>query len=251
MQTQSKIALVMGLVISCATATVIWAQDTTQQRDQRQNQAQRQNTNNQQTAQNGAQRHEMNKPVIGNTLMGADSQLAGCLIVDNQGEIALGKLAEEKAQDKDVKEFGQKMVKDHTQFLQQLEQFANEGGRMGAQSQNTAEHTMPTAGATEAAIPGSTTQPVGGQTLNLVQLKQEIGQKCLDMVKKDLEEKQGAQFDKCYIGAQIGAHMEVLATLEVFRNQASPELANVLDKGIETTKSHLEHAQKIAKALEK
>jgi hypothetical protein len=45
--------------------------------------------------------------------------------------------------------------------------------------------------------------------------------------------------------------MHVLATLEVFRNQASPDLASVLDKGIETTKSHLEMAQKIAQSLEK
>ncbi|HZZ29910.1 MAG TPA: DUF4142 domain-containing protein [Pirellulales bacterium] len=197
-----------------------------------------------------AQRHEMNKPVLGNMAMNADSQLSGCLIVDNQGEIALGQLAEQKAKDKDVKDFGQKMVKDHTEFMQQLERFAGTQGGPGRDPE--ARNTVSTqTAATETAVPGSTTQPLGSQQLNFVMLKQEIGQKLLDMVKKDLNEKEGSEFDKCYIGGQIGAHMQVLATLEVVRNQASPELAAVLDKGIETTKSHLEHAKKIAKALEK
>ena len=92
---------------------------------------------------------------------------------------------------------------------------------------------------------------MGTQPLNFVALTREIGQKCLDLVQSDLKEKEGAQFDKCYIGGQIGMHMHVLAELEVFRNQASPELASVLDKGIETTKGHLEQAKTIAQALEK
>jgi predicted outer membrane protein len=87
--------------------------------------------------------------------------------------------------------------------------------------------------------------------LNFVQLKQEIGQKILQMTQQDLEQKSGSEFDKCYIGGQVGAHVAVLATLEVFRNQASPELASVLDKGIETTKTHLEHAKQIAQSLER
>ena len=74
------------------------------------------------------QRRELNKPVItepGIQMAGnADSQLARCLIGDNQGEIALGKLAQERAQDKDVKQFAEMMVRDHQQFVQQLERFA-------------------------------------------------------------------------------------------------------------------------------
>jgi predicted outer membrane protein len=204
-------------------------------------------------AQDQAQRYQVEKPVIGSMqgeLNSADSQLAAFLIVDNQGEIALGKLAEQKAKDKDVKDFGEKMVHDHTQFMQQLERFAGNGNLgANAQSANVAVQQQ-AAGNTDRALPGSVTQPMGGQGLNFVALKQEIGQKCLQMTQGDLTKKSASQFDKCYIGQQIGAHVEVLATLEVFRNQASPELASVLDKGIETTKSHLEHAKKIAEALD-
>jgi predicted outer membrane protein len=208
-------------------------------------------------AQDQAQRYQVEKPVIGSMpgeLNSADSQLAACLIVDNQGEIALGKLAEQKAKDKDVKDFGEKMVQDHTQFMQQLERFAStqgQKGNLGANPQSANEAVQQqAAGNTDRALPGAMTQPMGGQGLNFVALKQEIGQKCLQMTQGDLEKKDASQFDKCYIGQQIGAHVQVLATLEVFRNQASPELASVLDKGIETTNSHLEHAKKIAESLD-
>lgn len=204
--------------------------------------------------------YEVAKPVIGASPMAgiqtADRQLAACLIVDNQGEIALGKLAEQRAKDKDVKEFGEKMVKDHTDFMQQLEKFAGTGGERAnsridirTSGAEAATQTSPQ-GTTDRAPAGTIAQPMGSQPLDFVALKQQIGQKCLDMEKHVLEEKEGSQFDKCYIGGQIGAHMHVLATLEVVRNHASPELAVVLDKGIETTKAHLDHAQKIAKTLD-
>jgi putative membrane protein len=189
------------------------------------------------------QRRQANKPVIGNMQGGAnsaDAQLAACLISANQDEIALGKLAEQKAKDSDVKQFGERMVHDHTQFMQQLEKFANRGeGQATAQNQNMAS------------VNSAQTQPMGSEALNYVALNQEVSQKCLDMVRKRLESKEGSQFDKAYIGQQIGEHMLVLGTLEVFRNHASPELAGVMDKGIETTKSHLDEAEKVAKSLEK
>jgi predicted outer membrane protein len=193
--------------------------------------------------QNMPQRHEANKPVVNTTTQAgansADSQLAGCLIVDNQGEIALGKLAEQKTQNNEVKQFAQMMVKDHTDFMQKLERFAAGQEQNAAAQSNPAMQNMTSA-----------TQPMGSQPLNLATLKQQIGQKCLEMTQRELENRDGAQFDMCYIGQQVGAHVAVLAELEVFRNQASPELASLLDKGIETTKTHLEHAKTIAKSLE-
>ena len=196
------------------------------------------------------QRRELNKPVItepGIQMAGnADSQLATCLIGDNQGEIALGKLAQERAQDKDVKQFAEMMVRDHQQFVQQLERFArgnDEPGNVGRENR-----TLPGA---QGAITSAGREPMEGRGVNFVAIHEQIGKKCLELFEADLKQKDGAQFDKCYIGQQIGAHMHVLAELEVIRSHVSPELASVLDKGIETTKSHLEHAQKIAKALER
>jgi predicted outer membrane protein len=192
--------------------------------------------------QNMPQRHEVNKPVVKVTTQAgansADSQLAGCLIVDNQGEIALGQLAEQKTKNNEVKQFAQMMVKDHTDFMQKLEKFAGEQKHSNAAQLNPAVQNV-----------DSATQPMGSQPLNLASLKQQIGQKCLEMTQQELGKYDGVQFDKWYVGQQIGAHMQVLAELEVFRNQASPELASLLDKGIQTTKTHLEHAKTLENSL--
>ena len=203
------------------------------------------------------QRREVNKavinepanvPIAGN----ADPQLATCLIGDNQGEIALGQLAEQRAKDRDVKQFAEMMVRDHQQFVQQLERFAR-----GNEEQGTVrpENRALPGSAPVGVPPGATTstgrEPLDGRGVNFVAIHEQIGKKCLELFEADLKQKEGAQFDKCYIGQQIGAHMHVLAELEVLRSHVSPELASVLDKGIETTKSHLEHAQKIAQALER
>jgi putative membrane protein len=223
--------LVIAGLFGAAIATVVIAQDQNP-RGQSPNQAQPNAGQQQNFAQPGqaqqsqtqmGQRYQTNKPVVGNEATSADFEIASCLIVDNQGEIALGKLAQDHAKDNDVKEFGERMVKDHTDFLQKLEKFAANDNRSSS----------------------------SGQKLNFVQMKQQVGQKLLDMQRKELDEKQGSQFDKCYIGSQIGAHMEVLATLEVARDHVSSDLASLLDKGIETTKMHLDDAQKIAKALDR
>jgi predicted outer membrane protein len=52
-----------------------------------------------------------------------DSGFAACLIIDNQEEVALAELAQHKSKNAKVKEFAQKMVEDHTQFISKLEKF--------------------------------------------------------------------------------------------------------------------------------
>jgi predicted outer membrane protein len=191
------------------------------------------------------QRREANKPVLYEPWQHAnyDAQLAQCLSGDNQGEITLGKLAEQRAKDKDVKQFAEKMVRDHEQFGQQLEKFAREGERSTARTDNR----QPT-GATTATATG---QPMEGRGLDLFAIHDQVGKKFLEMVESDLKQKDGSQFDKCYIGQQIGGHMHMIAEMEVLRSHVSPELAAVIDKGVETAKSHLEEAQKLAKSLER
>ena len=66
-----------------------------------------------------------------------------------------------------------------------------------------------------------------------------------------LEQKPEAEFDKCYIGSQVMAHMAMVDTLEVFSRHASPELKSVLEKGKQTAQMHLDEAKKLEQQLEK
>ena len=56
----------------------------------------------------------------------ADAKYLKQLAQDNIAEIELGKLAQQKAQDSQVKDFGQKMVDDHTKLLEDLQKVAQE-----------------------------------------------------------------------------------------------------------------------------
>jgi predicted outer membrane protein len=163
----------------------------------------------------------------------ADSQLAGWLLVDNHGEVALARLAQQKATGDDVKKFATKMVEDHTKFIDRLQPFASEQARAQAGQPRNQAGTQPA-------------RPGGG--LDIVELKQRLGQKCLESARIELEKKDGDKFDHCYAGQQAMMHMMMLDTLEVFRNFASPELRPVLEEGIRTTEEHLKEAKELAES---
>ncbi len=93
------------------------------------------------------------------------------------------------------------------------------------------------------------TQEVTGQ-VDLIRVKQEIGRLCVETVKKELGAKQGADFDKCFMGMQVGGHLHMADTLKVMKNYASPQLRSVLEEGAKTTAEHLAHAKQIMKSLE-
>ena len=69
-------------------------------------------------------------------------------------------------------------------------------------------------------------------------------------MKRELEPKQGADFDRCYTFMAVGAHMHAADTMEVFRNYSSDKLGAVISEGEKTVKMHLDHAKQLAKKLE-
>ena len=85
----------------------------------------------------------------------------------------------------------------------------------------------------------------------MIELKQELGQQHVATLKAELEGLEGAQFDRCYMGHQLVAHMKMLDTLKVFKEHASPELAQVIQAGIDTTADHLKHARAMMKDFDK
>lgn len=189
-----------------------------------------------------------------------DQQLASWLLVDNRGEIQLARLAQERASSDDVKEFAKKVIDDHSKLVEELQQFAglgrgmpqenseyetaNDGGRLS--QTNTRGNQQYRQSYTAS---GRGNQQPGG--LNLVRLKQQLGQQCLASAERELEQKDGAEFDKCYIGMQIAKHMEMLDTLRVFSRYASPQLDELIEQAEPTTQDHLEHAMHLIKQLEK
>ena len=194
-----------------------------------------------------------------------DRQIVEWLEVDNQNEIALAEIAEEKASDNDVKKFARQMVDEHTEFLQKLNRTIG-NSRIGQPQQPTGQQQIGQQQIGQQQIGQQqlgqqrrqTSQQAGQftqgrsqqQGLDLVALKHQLGEQCRQSASRELQQKSGAEFDKCYIGMQIGMHMQMLDTLKVFSRYASPELDQLIEKGEETTQSHLDHAKKIIASLE-
>lgn len=162
-----------------------------------------------------------------------DQELAQCLLVDDRVEIQLARMAQERASSDDVKEFAKTLIDDHAKAVEELQQFAG----MGRQMQQG----------------GGNRQMAGnrGGQLNLVRLKQQLGQQCLASSQRELEEKEGDEFDKCFIGLQIASHMKMVDTLKVFSRYASPEFDQTIEDIEQTTQDHLAHAKELIKQLEK
>ena len=62
-----------------------------------------------------------------------DQALATWLIIGNQGEVQISQLGQERSENQRVKEFSEKAIQDHTQFIQKLQQAADGQAGQGAQ----------------------------------------------------------------------------------------------------------------------
>lgn len=203
-----------------------------------------------------------------------DKYFVSCLKSDNKAEVTIATLASQKATNPEVKAFAQQMVKDHSDFLAKLDRFdqaspANKRTIPAPDAPNR-ETTKPRADRSESTntdppkgraevrvdvdrstVTAQTTAHGSGDIASkLMQVKQEITDRCVASVQSALNEKEGKEFDKCYIGMQIGAHMHMVDTLSVLNTHASSELQQVVEEGLQTAQQHLEHAKKIAKQLE-
>lgn len=206
-----------------------------------------------------------------------DGQFAACLIIDNEKEMALSELAAQQAQNEEVKQFAQRMIQEHQQLVQQLQDVAASGGYQMAQltirqqgqgDRIAQERDTRTPGATrdpnarpQAQSPEEATRRAARPDLeagaagrqqgaDFITIKKEIAQECLKSAQQELSEKSGAEFDQCYILGQVMAHSAMADALKVFARHASPELQPILEKGQQTTQTHLAEAKRIAEQLD-
>jgi putative membrane protein len=123
-------------------------------------------------------------------------------------EVQMGQLAEEKAQDPKVKEFGQRMVTDHTAANQQLMSIA------------TAQGMTP---------------------------PNELDSKDAATLRK-LRGESGSQFDRNYIQGQVAAHREAISLFEREGKQSrDTALRQFAEKTLPTLQEHLRMAEGLQK----
>jgi len=159
----------------------------------------------------------------------SDQQIAACVHGACNNEIEIAKWAEAKCTNDECREFAQRMVRDHTPGCQEMQRLAGD---------------LATRGQGQAGRPAAS-----GGPLDWVSIHHQIGEQCLASVKKELGAKQGADFDKCFMGQQIGEHLKVIDSLKVLRNYASSDLQQKLDKELQGAEQHLQLAKQIEQKL--
>lgn len=216
-----------------------------------------------------------------------DHVMAACVAIDNQEEVALATMLQDKLQHEEAKQFAAMLIKDHQNYLSSLEKFApgiasqelEHGGAAGqAQGNKNRSGVEQARGEKAANAPGirqtsgdekdrdDQNRDTAGNDKNdqnsknsqhdqsglpdLVQIQREIAQECLRATREDMQNKQGIDADKAFIGAQIIKHGAMKAKLTVLQRHASDELAQVFAKGAETTEKHKQQAEQIMKKLE-
>jgi putative membrane protein len=147
-----------------------------------------------------------------------DAQIAAIVVTANQVDIDAGKLAASKSSNKEVKEFAQRMVTDHT------------GVNKAATELVTRLKVKPESNATSNGL-------------------KQGGEEAL----KRLKALNGADFDRAYADNEVAYHQTVLDALDktLIPSAQNAELKALLVKVRPAFVAHLEHAKHLRSALGK
>ena len=84
----------------------------------------------------------------------------------------------------------------------------------------------------------------------LAQIEQQIVERQTQATRDELQQKSGAEFDKCFVGTAIMAHVNMIAALEVIEQQGQGQLAQTAKQARPVAEQHLEHAKRLMKQFE-
>jgi putative membrane protein len=139
--------------------------------------------------------------------------ILGFALAANDGEVALGKLAEKKATAPAVKAFAREMVTDHQAMLKDVRSLAT---RLNAVTDTAADNAR------------------------------DLMNHGRDEIKDLTDKAAGADWDNDYIDKAIDDHQKVLDKLQdASKNTADPELRTALEKATGKVQQHLTKAQDI------
>lgn len=124
-----------------------------------------------------------------------------------------------------------------------------------AQSQNPTPETLNQPGARARRF-GS---PMAGHTdmagrrnaaHQFVKVMEDVSSQTQQSIQRELSQKEGAQFDRCYLAWQELDHIWLVAALTVFERDASPALRPILQEGLQTAQGHLAHCKALLSRIE-
>ena len=147
-----------------------------------------------------------------------DPQIAGIVVTANQIDVDAGKLAKSKSKNKEVKDFAQQMITDHSAVNKQAAALAK---KLGVKPE-----------------PSDTSKSLKqGAEQNVAKLKT----------------LKGSAFDKAYVEHEVAYHQQVLDAIDkvLIPSAQNAELKGLIEKVRPAIAAHLEHAQHVQADLGK
>jgi putative membrane protein len=146
----------------------------------------------------------------------SDPQIAGIVVTANQIDVDAGKLAKSKSKNKEVQDFAQLMITDHTAVNKQAGALAK---KLGVTPEDTSKSLKK------------------GAADNIANLKK----------------LNGAQFDKAYVDQEVTYHQAVLDAIDkvLIPSAQNAELKGLITKVRPAIAAHLDHAKHLQGSLGK
>ena len=157
-------------------------------------------------------------PVVALGQSPSDPQIAGIVVTANQIDVDAGKLAKARSRNKEVQQFAQQMITDHTAVNKQAAALVKKLG-VKPQDSDTAKSLKKEASA------------------NLAGLKK----------------LKGASFDRAYVDHEVAYHEEVLGAIDkvLIPSAQNAELKGLIEKVRPAIDAHLQHARHLQETLAK
>jgi len=200
------------------------------------------------------------------------------LKIANDAQIEVSQMAVDKAKSDEVKQFAQMLIEDHRQLNQELTSFdsGKAGATRGQQNRpDQAASTLPAPNQpVQAAKPdqapieagpkaasqqndrltdSENSRRDGGSQAGLVSQLTSIAEKAsknhTEMIKEDLQGREGNEFDMAFVGYQIACHSAAVAKLGAMDGVGTQELQAVIQKAEQRVSGHLDKAKQLAETL--
>ena len=147
-----------------------------------------------------------------------DPQIAGIVVAANKIDVDAGKIAKSRSKNKEVQQFAQQMITDHTAVNKQAAALAKK------------LHVKPAESDTSKSLKSGAKE----NEANLKKLK-------------------GADFDKAYVDHEVAYHEQVLGAIDkvLIPNAKNAELKGLIEKVRPAIQAHLDHAKHLQASLAK
>jgi hypothetical protein len=151
------------------------------------------------------------------------------------------------------------IIKDHTAFVSKLKQHAPQAANLELNVQGAHRSSASSASArANADDANSTTDPAhadasqaqrsAGESLadKSLRVEKQYYENKVQMLSEKLNKQQGQNFDQAFLGAQVAAHVGMLAKLKALEGEVQDQqVSQLIQQGQQTTQKHLQEAEQL------